>query len=48
MSVACKLVKFNQWLGETFPGGYLGREVPPGPSNPDPVCDKKFMKIMEN
>ena len=26
----------------------LGRGVPPGPWNPDPVYEKKFVKIMEN
>ena len=26
----------------------LGRGVPPGPWKPDPVCDKKLVKIMEN
>ena len=26
----------------------LGRGVPPGPWNPDPVYDKKFVKISKN
>ena len=26
----------------------LGRGVPPGPRRPDPVYDKKFMKILKN
>ena len=37
------------WMGG---GGVLdlswGRGVPPGPRNPDPVYDKKFVKIVKN
>ena len=44
---------FKHWSFSKTPGGTrptisLGKELPPGPWNPDLVYDKKFVKILKN
>ena len=50
-NVSC-LVLSGSWHTNTPGGGVLdlslGRVVPPVPWNPDPVSDKKFVKILKN